>query len=358
MATIRCIGLWITVAAALSFSVPGQVLLPHAKPIPHLQAVPMPYYQVSFQRDEKEIARYYFDPRFNRPFIFPVIGPSGRTLTRMGHPGDPDTHSHHNSIWIAYGNVNGIDFWSDLPGPNHGRIIHRRIVDLEDSDSRAGATTQADWTTDGGTVLLHEARETWVYALPKDEWLLILDLTLDPAVDSVTFDRAGFGPMSVRVAKSIAVHFGGGRLRNSERGEGEAEIFRKPARWVDYSGLVAPGIVEGLTLMDHPLNPGHPSPFHVREDGWMGGMLSTREPVVVRRGKPLHLRYGVYVHAGLPSTSDLDARWKEFTKLDLHPPSGPPKTESDCLHGGHRRFNVPQRFETAQACLEFVKSSI
>ena len=312
---IRTIGLYAAMAVGLSLSAFGQADFPNAKPIPRMQAVPLPYYQVSFQRDEKEVARYYFDPRFNRPFIFPVNGPSGRTLTRMGHPGAPDSHSHHNSIWVACSKVNGIDFWSDVPGPNHGRIIHQRTVKLEDGDNRAGAITQADWTTDGGVVLLHETRGTWVYGLPNNEWLLIVDLRLDPAVESVTFDRAAFGPMSVRVAKSISVQFGGGRLRNSEGGEGEAEIFRKLARWVDYSGLIAPGIVEGLTVMDHPLNPHYPSPFHVRADGWMGAMLSMKESTVVNRGELLHLRYGVYVHAGLPSAGALDTRWKEFTQI-------------------------------------------
>ena len=122
-----------------------QTVLPNAKPIPRMQAVPMMYDQVSFQPDEKEIARFHFGSGLNRPFVFPVIGPSGHMLTRMGHPGDPDTHSHHNSIWIAYGKVNGIDFWGDRPGSAHGRIIHQRIVDLDDSDSRAGIITQANW---------------------------------------------------------------------------------------------------------------------------------------------------------------------------------------------------------------------
>jgi hypothetical protein len=121
----------------------------------------------------------------------------------------------------------------------------------------------------------------------------MLDLLLAVDTEPAIFESAGFGPIGVRVAKSVAVHFGGGRIRNSDGAEGEREVFRKPTRWVDYSGQVAPGVVEGLTLMDHPVNPGHPSPFHVREDGWMGAMLSTGGPVTVKQGSPLHLRYGV-----------------------------------------------------------------
>ncbi|MGH9162912.1 MAG: DUF6807 family protein, partial [Vicinamibacteraceae bacterium] len=68
---------------------------PQFKPIPRVQAVPLPYHQVSFQRDGREIARYHFGPDLIRPFVYPIVGPSGHGLTRMGHPGNPDTHSHH-----------------------------------------------------------------------------------------------------------------------------------------------------------------------------------------------------------------------------------------------------------------------
>ena len=45
--------------------------------------------------------------------------------------------------------------------------------------------------------------------------------------------------MSVRMAKTIGVIDGGGRILNSEGQLNEKEVFRKPARWVDYSGAVA-----------------------------------------------------------------------------------------------------------------------
>ena len=55
--------------AAQAAAVPG------ATPVPRLQAVPEPDYQVSFERDEREIVRYYFSPNLNRPFVYPLIGP-------------------------------------------------------------------------------------------------------------------------------------------------------------------------------------------------------------------------------------------------------------------------------------------
>src|SRR4051794_24318845 len=95
------------VAAAFAIAARGG----EPKPVPRMQAIPLPSSQVSFQRDGEEITRYYAGAEFKRSFLFPVIGPSGRSLTRMGHPHDPVTHSHHNSVWIAHQNVDGANFW-------------------------------------------------------------------------------------------------------------------------------------------------------------------------------------------------------------------------------------------------------
>ncbi|MBL8296433.1 MAG: PmoA family protein, partial [Bryobacterales bacterium] len=64
----------------------------HASPVPKMQAVPMPGFQISFERSGREITRYHCNPELRRPFLFPVIGPSGRPVTRMGHPHDPEGH--------------------------------------------------------------------------------------------------------------------------------------------------------------------------------------------------------------------------------------------------------------------------
>lgn len=324
------------------------------KPIPLVEALPLPYDQISFQSGGRELARYHFGPGLIRPFIYPVIGPSGRTLTRMGHPDDPDTHSHHNSVWISLSNVNGVDFWSDRGG---GHIRHHRVEHLEDGDAGAFAVTEADWLARDGRRVLRERRQTFVKLLPRDEWMLIIDLHLETAGEPAVIGKGSFGPIGVRMAKWIGVHHGGGRIRNSEGAEGEPAIFRKPARWVDYSGQVATGVVEGLTLMDHPSNPRHPSPFHVREDGWMGAMLTVHEPYTVAPGKPLNLRWAVYVHAGMPPPEEIEKVWKRFATEPLRPAASPPRSERDCLHGDHRRCCVPRTFASTKDCLDFVKAS-
>ena len=289
------------------------------KPIPRLLAVPQPYDQVSFQRDGQEIARYHYGTNLHRPFVFPLIGPSGVSLSRLGHPHDPQTHSHHNSFWIAHNDVNGTTFWGDHP-KNAGRIVHQRMEPLlDDSGEVASVIAWNHWVNESNVVLLVERRQTVMQLLPDKEYFMVVDMgfTLPKGGKPVTLGKTSFGLAAVRMAKSIGVHDGGGRIRNSEGAVNEKEVFWKPAKWMDYSGVIVGETVEGITLMDHPMNPQHPSAFHVRDDGWMGACLSQNGPVMVEEGKPLHARYGIYVHRGVPEAKKLETKWEEFTRLAL-----------------------------------------
>ena len=284
------------------------------KPVPRMQALPLPHAEISFQREGVEIARYHYSGDGQRPFVYPVIGPSGRSLTRMGHPRDPQSHSHHNSIWLSHQFVNGVNFWEDGRG---ARIAHQRILRLEDGDNAAFIETQNAWMDKDGAVVLNELRRTTVQDLGKGEWLLLIDAQLEAGVAPVTLGQTAFGMMAVRVAKTIGVNDGGGTIRNSEGGVDEAGCFRKPARWVDYSGPITPAASEGLTLFDHPRNLNHPVPFHVRNDGWMGASLTFPGAHTIEPGSPLRLRYGLYVHAGIPALEHLQEQWEAFAQMPL-----------------------------------------
>ena len=303
---------------------PAPATRPDPKPVPPVQAVPQPYEQVSFQHEGAEVARYHYGPGLRRPFVFPVIGPSGLSLTRMGHPRDPEGHSHHNSVWVAHHDVNGVSFWDDRA---KGRIVHRRVENFEDIADQASAWVTAlnHWVHEpDGRVLLVERRRTTVQDLSGGERLLLIDLQLEAPRDyPVTLGKTPFGLIGVRVAKTIGTNDGGGTIRNSEGAVDEKEVFWKKARWVDYSGPVTPKAVEGLTLMDHPANPNHPTVFHVRGDGWMGASLTHEGPRVIEPGTPLRLRYGLYVHEGMPEPKEIERRWEAFSKTG--PPDLTPK---------------------------------
>jgi hypothetical protein len=289
---------------------------PGPKPVPRLQIVPMPYQQASFQRDGVEIARYHFGAGLHRPFLFPVIGPAGHSLTRMGHPHDPESHSHHNSVWMSHVDVGGVDSWSDRGG---GTVRHKRIVKYEDEGEKSYLVAENEWVDKDGKVLLNEMRTVSVVLLAGKEWLLVIDSTFTAKGKPVTLGKTPFGCLGVRMAKTIGVNDGGGRIRNSEGGVNEKEVLWKQARWVDYSGAVENGKIEGITLFDHPGNPNHPSYFHVRNDGWMGASLTFEAPRDISPDKPLHLRYGLYIHRDMKPLPEIERQWKQFAEMPQDP---------------------------------------
>jgi hypothetical protein len=288
----------------------GESDLPDAKPVPAVQVLPLPLDQASFQHEGRELTRHYFGPGLKRPFWYPMAGPEGRSLSRIGHPHDPVGHRHHYSVWIAHDNVGGASFWADS-GP--GQIVCQRVEEYADGQREASMLSVNAWKAGEGKVVMFDRRRATVRPLGTDQWLMLVDLQLEaPPSAPVALGQTPFGMMAVRMAKTIGVADGGGRILNSEGQVNEAEVFRKPARWVDYSGPVTNRSTGGITLMDHPGNPGHPAPFHVRTDGWMGACLTLGAPMVIQPGKPLLVRYALWVHAGVPKREEIDKQWKQF----------------------------------------------
>src|SRR5205823_2801627 len=131
------------------------------------------------------------------------------------------------------------------------------------------------WIDESGKTLLKEVRTLRFRPQGGGQWLLVIDVVFSaPAKEPVTLGKTPFGFIGVRMAKTIGVHDGGGMIRNSAGDVNEKEVFRKPAKWVDYSGPTTKHAREGITLLDHPGNPNHPTVFHVRDDGWMGASVT------------------------------------------------------------------------------------
>ncbi len=307
------LGVGCSIALCLFFGAPS-TLHAEPQPVPRVQAIPEPHDEVSFQRDGVEIARYHAGHDGFRPFVFPVIGPSGRSLTRLGHPHDPVTHSHHNSVWMSHQFVNGVNFWEDRAA----HIVHLKTERLEDGPDAASIETLNAWQDKDGKTLMTEHRRTGVQVLENGEWLLLIDSQLEaPPNAPVTLGQTAFGMMAVRMARTIGVNDGGGTIRNSEGGVDEEGCFRKPARWVITPGRSPRKPAKGSPCWITPGNPHHPTPFHVRNDGWMGASLTFPGEIVIPPGQPLRLRYALYVHAGIPPVEALQRRWDDFSPHHL-----------------------------------------
>ena len=278
---------------------------------PRCQVLPLPDQQVSFQVDGVERLRWHFGPAYPRPFFYPLVGPTGTPLTRMGHPGAPN-HDHHRSVWFAHAKVLGIDFWGDT---TKARIRQKTWLAYQDADEEATMAVLLGWF-DGHDPkeLLEQEVVAGVRPGPDGETFVELQMTFRPAAQSLEFGQTNFGFLAVRVAKSLSAHFGGGQITSSEGATGEPAIFGKAAKWIDYSGPVPKGDIEGITYFDHPLNPGHPVRWHVREDGWMAASICFGGPRTTSRNEALTLRYLLHAHHGVIGAKRADEVFRAFGK--------------------------------------------
>ena len=274
---------------------------------PRCEIVPQPNYEVSLRIDGLEKLRWHFDPKYPRPFYYPLNGPSGETLTRMGHPG-AQNHDHHRSVWFAHHKVDGLTFWADN---TDAKIIQTHWYRYRDGDNEAVMATHLSWVDGDGVQRMQQDVVTALIPIDRGEMpmehAVEFQLTFRPGVgrQKVTLEQTNFGILAVRVAASLSAYFGGGRLTNQDGIEGEPKLHQQPARWIDYSGPIAVNtpngrkvIEEGITYFDHPDNDGYPNHWHVRSDGWMGASPGMKAAIEIDDQKPLTLRYLLYAHSG------------------------------------------------------------
>lgn len=282
---------------------------------PRVCVVPQPDRQIAFEVDGAEVARYHYglNPEASKPYVYPLIGPAGRSLTRLTHPHDPYGHRHHLGIWIAHQNVNGANFWEEGNGTT---IVHDRIEKLTDGLDAASIVTRNRWLDAAGTPLVDEVRTMTLRPLDGGELYLDIALALTPAAGTVTFDKTPFGFLAVRVAETMSTNDGGGTIRNSEGGVNEPEVLWKRARWVDYTGRVTPDVCNGITFFDHPSNPRYPTYYHVRGDGWMGASFCYAEPYTLEAGQTLALHYRLYAHGPDASPETLERHAQQFAEVE------------------------------------------
>ncbi|MEM2904456.1 MAG: PmoA family protein [Candidatus Bathyarchaeia archaeon] len=278
---------------------------------PLVEAVPHPD-RVAFMADGKELLGYVFNPLGSRPFLFPVVGPAGRYVTRIGHPHDPAGHSHHLSVWLGHRSVNGVNFWEE--SADAGRQIHRRVAAVSDEGARSSITSQVDWVTAAGETLMVEARTVCLRLLADTREFLIDLKHVFEASSNISLAKTPFGLLGVRVAKTMTVNDGGGTVTTSEGMRDEKEAFWKRGRWCDYSGPVTPSEWNGLTLFDHPGNPDYPPCWHVRNDGWMCPSHFLEKGIDLKKGEHLNTKYRIYVHSGRVNRDRSRELFEEFSK--------------------------------------------
>lgn len=277
---------------------------------------------VQVQGDEKPFAVLQYGDEQVKPFLYPLLGPGGKRLTRgypmEQHEGESTDHPHQSSFWTAYGAVNGVDFWHK--GEQHGIQAVRRADVTASSPVRGTIHLDIDWKAPDGKVLLTEERAYHFYAMSDNARLMDITVELTGTDEPAVFgDTKEAGLIAARVHPDIREDRGG-KLTSSNGASGAGEVWGKPAAWMDYSGTVE-GQDLGMTLMDHLDNPGHPARWHARNYGLLGcnniayqAFDGDAEPTkfVINPGETKTFQYRVLLHDGGADDHDLAGYYQSF----------------------------------------------
>lgn len=266
------------------------------------------------------ILRYIAGGGTTRPHLATLCGPAGRNMLETS----PADHLHQHGVWWGHGDVNGVDYYLELlggEGPQRlGRIEHVGWVDIIDDEPRFGFTSRLVWRDDTGSVVIDEERRLLLDLRSDDHYVVDLDSAYTARVDIDFGDTKESTMPSIRVAEALTGAVGG-TITSSTGGVGEEETFGQRAQWVDVSGARhvigrSDVVHEGISCLDHPANPDHPSRWFTRAYGpfcpFEGHLFY--EDRHLAEGAVLRLRHRLLVHEGMVDDAAVQERFEEYVR--------------------------------------------
>lgn len=272
-----------------------------------------------------------------RPYFHPIFGPNEKPITQDGEfPGTLRGHYWHRALFVAHQKINGVSFWEERQA-DCGRIVHLGFDEVV-SGANGRFVERLAWRDLQGRDLLKETRTVVFPANGGDGNSLRMHLRLVAEADRVTFEKTPYNLLACRVINAMCrirekqkytidwqefVDFSpldkGGQITNSE-GKVDDACRGASARWCDFSGPLGDGTWGGITLMDHPENPRHPTPWHNWNNMTITASFTYDEPFTLRKGEELRLAYLVYVHPGTADSAPIEESWKRFSQQTMKEP--------------------------------------
>ncbi|MCD4728751.1 MAG: PmoA family protein, partial [Pirellulales bacterium] len=217
----------------------------------------------------------------------------------------PHDHKHHHGLMFALA-VDGVNFWEEHVA-NKGKELHKGLSDVKaavhDGASRAGFVQKLDWVgPDSDKPLLIERREIDVLKA-KDLGATLVEwrssLQTPPGKETMTLTGSYYFGLGLRFVESM----GGGRFFNADDKPGRVvggDRRLTPVKWCAYSAK-ADGKPVTVAVFDHTANLRHPAETYTmtKPFTYLSATLNlSKEPLVVKAGQPLELRYGVALWDG------------------------------------------------------------
>jgi hypothetical protein len=281
----------------------------------------------------KLFTRYDVTTGPNKPYFYPIIGPTGVTMVRHWPvedvPGETHDHPHHRGLWFTHSSVNGADFW--LEGKSAGKTVHTGYDAIESGPVYGLMRSRTDWIMPDGKKVAEDAREVRVYYL-REGTVMDFTVTVKAVGGPVVWGDAKDGVLGMRLADSMraAVEKGKvaeGHILNSN-GIKDGATWGKTADWVDYYGPVD-GQTVGVAIFDSPNSFRHPTYWHVRDYGLFAANpfglhdfvpefkdQADKGAYTLPKGQTMTFSYRLFFHKGTPQEAGIAGAWSAFS----HPP--------------------------------------
>lgn len=242
-----------------------------------------------------------------RPYIHPLRGPDGRTCLTED---SPYHHPWQHGITTGFHGVNDCDFWFDK-----GQRTGIDIGTIDTSLPRILHNDPPQWTVDamwrnaGGAPLVLE-QQTWSLSSADDVLYLDLEWQMQ-AIPDVRIQKKSYGGLFLRMPFRIG---GESSVINSE-GQKEDDTEQKRAAWVDlHIPLERSEVGGGITMCDHPGNPGYPAYWRVDSGRGINPSPCIPGPIDLPSGTSMRYKYRLILHEGSLSPEKIAQHYEGYTK--------------------------------------------
>ena len=262
---------------------------------------------------DRPFATYVWqDAKILRPYFAHLHAPDGQQVTRRLPPvAGQDAMDHadmHPGLWLAFGDLSGIDFWR-----NKGKVQHAEFVEDPRQTTEGGGFCVRNRYLADDQAICEEICRINIRVRGENSYLIDWRSEFSGSQEFSFGDQEEMG-LGVRLATALAVKRGG-RILNSDGLKNEQEVWGKPADWSDYSGTVDRRPA-GVTIFTDPKN-FRRCWFHARDYGLLvanpfGRNAFTKgekSRITVKPGDSLRLRFGVLVHN---ESADLGQTFQEW----------------------------------------------
>lgn len=277
--------------------------------------------QVTVEYKGSLVSRYHFrDADARKPYFWPVIGPTGKSMTRAFPmetvEGEQHDHPHHRGVWFGHQGVGGADCWLEVASKNYegekqkeflaslGTIEHTAFTEISANPTQAVIRSNNDYLDSSGKKLMADAR-TMIFSMSNGQLVLDFDIKLMGKYGDVELQDMKDAGLNVRVPTSMSLTDGEGHIVNSV-GDLDGDTWSKSADWVDYHGPVN-GELLGVAFLNHPSSFRHPTRWHVRDYGLFTANAfgpKSLDPsadsgtFTLKDGETVQLRHRIIFHTG------------------------------------------------------------